>query len=83
MDASLYRGGEIMNRPLTYSGPDYDNILAKAKEKSLTEEYKGCAIHINAWVMRSGSGFTVAFGMGDWYVSESTVCTIIDGKEKD
>lgn len=59
----------------------FDEACKKAKARSLTFDYKGCVVHVNAAVqLVDGEPRIVAYSVTDWYAGDSTVRTYVDGE---
>ncbi len=61
----------------------HDFLCAKdrACERSLTPEYKGCAVHLNVILGKiDGIPCVVDYALSDWYGPE-TVATFVNGRE--
>lgn len=58
-------------------------VKAQAIAKSLTPDYKGCALHINAILGRDSDGVPsiTGYALSDWHGGE-TVATYINGHER-
>ena len=61
----------------------YANGLAKAELRSMSSEYAGCVVHLNARIsLINGYPQIVGYALSDWS-SEATVATFVDGNRTD
>lgn len=76
-----------MKNNISVCGASYEEIMLKAKAQSLTENYKGCRVFVNAHMVKlskdeNGQRFNVMFGTSDWYDTNATVGAWQDGEEQ-
>lgn len=77
-----------MSNIVHQNGRSFEEVCEQAKAKSLTPDYQGCAVHVNAHVIKglldpNGSReFIVIFGLSDWFSEESTQATFVNGQDR-
>jgi hypothetical protein len=60
----------------------YAASVVQAQQRTLTEEYKGCTVHVNALVqLRDGVPQIVGFSVSDWS-GDNTVGSYCNGHER-
>lgn len=58
----------------------YEGALMCAAERSLSADYKGCSVHVNAIIGReAGLPAIIGYALSDWY-SDTTVATYVNGR---
>jgi hypothetical protein len=73
-----------MNK-IRVSGVSFEVACENARLLSLTDDYKGCAVHVNVHVVKTIKDevglymFVAIFGTSDWYDSDCTVATYVNG----
>jgi hypothetical protein len=71
---------------LHHTGLSYEEVIIKAKARSLTPDYQGCVVHINAGVTQRGYNhlqpqeFNVSFFLSDWFAEGQTIATVVNGE---